>query len=228
MPTEPTSQLGTSPTAADAIQAQLLLDRCHDLISERDHQGAAAAAQEAIDLVPTLPDPYLALAEAMASMDCHEHAVEAYDEAYQRTQPDKRYEILTGRAYNKHCNADYIGTINDLTEMIALQPGNPQCYTRRGITRAEVADYQGAIDDFEKAVTLTGFDADLHNLLAHAHMHAAFAQLNDDADNTGPARELAQKALRHFQKALDLDPRHAQANQGVQSLRNDLPCLGLV
>ena len=207
------------------IQAQILLDRCHDLIGEQDYQGADGAAQQAIDLVPKQPAPYIALAEAIASMDCHEHAVEAYDEAYQRTQPDRRYEILKGRAYNKHCTGDYIGTIDDLSEMIALQPGNPHCYTRRRITRAEVADYQGAIDDFEKAVTLTGLDADLHNLLAHAHMHAAFAQLNDDADNAGPARELAQKALRHFQEALNLDPRHAQANQGIRLLRTHLPRL---
>ena len=230
MPTEPTRQLGTSPTAADAIQAQLLLHRCHNLIGDRDYPGAAAAAQQAIDLVPNQPDPYVALAEAMASMESHEHAVEAYDEAYQRSRPDRRYEILKGRAYNKHCNGDFIGTIDDLTEMITLQPDNHQCYTRRGITRGETGDYQGAIDDFDKAATIAGLNADLHNLLGHAHMRAAFAQLDEDnvdPDNSHPAPELAQKALRHFQRALDLDPRHAQANQGIQLLRNHLPCLGL-
>ena len=175
MPTQPRRELGTSPTTADAIQAQLLLDRCHDLIGAQDYRGAATAAQRAIDLVPKLPDPYVAMAEAMTSMDCHKNAVEAYDEAYQRTRPDRRYEILMGRAYNKHRIGDYIGAIEDLTEMISLQPDNPQCYTRRGITRGEVADYQGAIDDFDKAADLTGPDADLLNLLAHAHMHAAFA-----------------------------------------------------
>ena len=62
-------------------------------------------------------------------------------------------------------------------------------------------------------------------------MHAVFAQLDDDnvdADNTGPTSALAQKALRHFQKALDLHPRHAQANQGVQLLHDHLRCLGPV
>lgn len=96
----------------------------------------------------------------MASMDCHEHAVEAYDEAYPRTQPDKRYEILAGRAYNKHCIGDYIGAIDDLTEMITFQPKDAQLYIRRGITRAKVADYQSAIDDFDKAAEISGFDAD--------------------------------------------------------------------
>ena len=136
MPTEPTHQLGTSATSVDSIQAQFLLDHCHGLIGDQDYRGAAAPAQKAIDLVPNLPDPYV----AMASMDCHEHPVQAYDEAYQRTQPDKRHEILTGRTCNKHCYGDYIGTIDDLTEMIALQPdNNPQCYTRRGITQARSA-----------------------------------------------------------------------------------------
>lgn len=216
MSTEPTHERGTSPTAADTIQAQLLLDRCNDLIGDQDYPRAAAAAQQAIDLVPNQPDPYVVMAEAMVGMDYHEHAVEAYDQAHQPSRPDQRYEILTGHAYSTHCNGDYSGTIEDLTDMIALQPGNHQCSTRRGIILGEVADYQGAIDDFDKAAAITGFDADLHNLLAHAHMHAAFAQLDDDAGNARPARELAQKALGHFQKALDRDPRHNQTNQGIQ------------
>ena len=213
MPTEPTNQFGTAVTAGYAIQAQLLLDRCHDLIGERDYHGSAAAARQAINLVPNLPDPYIALAEAMVGMGSHQRAVEAYSEAYRRARPDKQYEILKGRAYNKHRSGDYIGSINDLTEMIVLQPDNAQCYIRRGITRAEVADYQGTIDDFDKAAEITVTDANLHNLPAHSHMHTTFAQLDDDnvhADNTGPTRELA------------------QANQGIQLPRNHLPCLGLV
>ena len=166
----------------------------------------------------------------MVRMDRRERRVEASDKAYQRSRPDQRYEILTGRAYTKHCDRDYIGTIDDLTDMIAIQPDNHQCYTRRRITLGEVADYQGAIGYFDKAAVITGHNANLYNLLAHAHMHAAFAQLDEnvDADHTGPASELAQKALGHFQKALDLNPRRAQTNQGIQLLRNHLPCLGLV
>ena len=121
MPTEPAQERRTPATAADAIQAQILLDRCHDLIGEQDYQGAAAAAQQAIDLVPNQPAPYIALAETMAGMGSQQRAVEAYDKAYQRAQPDRRYEILKGRAYNKHGTGDYIGTIDDLSEMIVLQ-----------------------------------------------------------------------------------------------------------
>ena len=79
MSTEPTRHLGTSATADDTIQAQLLVDRCHDLMGVRDYRGAAATTQQGIDLVPNLPDPYVAMAEAMVGMDCHGHAVEAYD-----------------------------------------------------------------------------------------------------------------------------------------------------
>ena len=224
MAAEPRHELGTSVTAADAIQAQLLLDRCHNLIGERDHQGAAAAAREAIDRVPNLPDPYIALAEAMVGMGAHERAVSTYSEAYQRAQPDKRYEILKGRAYNKHRIGDYIGAIDDLSEMIVLQPDNAQCYTRRGITRGETGDCQGAIEDFEKAAGISGLNADLHNLLAHAHTQAGFAQLEDDPE---AARELAEKALKHFDSALDVDPLHEQANEGVQMLRDHLGCFGI-
>ena len=223
MSTEPTHQLGTSITAADAGQAQLLLDRCHDLISERDYQGAAAAAQQAIDLVPDLPDPYIAMAEAMVGMGAHERAVEAYSEAYRRAGPDKRFEILKGRAYNKHRAGDYIGSIDDLTEMIVLQPENAQCYSRRGITRGEIGDYQGSIDDFDKAVAIAGLNPDLHNLLAHAHMGAAFAEPDDEM----AARESAEKALRHFDSALDAEPLHQQANGGVQMLRDYLGHFGI-
>ena len=224
MSTEPKHERGTAATTAAANQAQLLLDHCHDLIGKQDYTGAATAAQEAINLVPNLPDPYVALAEAMVGMGAHESAVEAYTEAYQRAQPDKRYEILKGRAYNRHRVGDYIGSIDDLTEMIVLQPENAQCYTRRGITRGEIADYQGAIEDFEKAGTISGLDANLYNLLAHAHAHAAFAQLDD---NPEAARESAEKALRHFDSALDVEPLHQQANEGVQMLRDHLGCFGI-
>ena len=230
MPTEPIHQLGTSATTADAIQAQLLLDQCHDLIGEQNYQGAAAAAQQAIDLVPNQPDPYIAMAEAMVSMGSHEHAVEAYDEAYQRTQPEQRYEILKGRAYNKHRVGDRIGAINDLTEMIVLQPDNAQCYTRRGITKGEIGDHQGAIEDFDRAAAVSGLDTNLHNLLAHAHMHTAFAQLNDDAahaHDSETARDLAEKALRHFHSALDVEPLHQRANEGLEILLDRLGCFGI-
>ena len=224
MPTEPRHERGTSVTAADAIKAQLLLDQCHDLIGERDYEEAATAAQEAIRLVPNLPDPYVALAEAMVGMGFHQHAVEAYNEAYQRAQPEKRYEILKGRAYNRHRIGDCIGSIDDLTEMIVLQPGNAQCYIRRGITRGEIGDCQDAIEDFENAAGISGLNADLHNLLAHAHAQAAFAQLEDDPE---AARELAEKALRHFDGALDVEPLHEQANEASKYCRSTYSVSGL-
>lgn len=106
--------------------------------------------------------------------------------------------------------------------MIVLQPEIAQCYTRRGITRGETGDYQGAIDDFEKAGAISGLNADLHNLLAHAHMQVAFAEPDDEM-----ARPLAEKALRHFDGALDVEPLHQQANEGVQMLRDHLECFGI-
>ena len=224
MPTEPTQERGTPPTAAAATQAQTLLDQCHKLIGGPNHQGAASAAQQAIALVPDQPAPYIALAEAMVGMGSHRRAVEAYNEAYQRTQPDRRYEILKGRAYNKHRIGDLIGSIDDLSEMIVLQPDNAQCYTRRGITRGEIGDYQGAIEDFEKAGTISGLDANLHNLLAHACSMYAFARLEDDPEK---AREMAEKALGHFDRALDIEPLHEQANEGVEVLREHLPYFGI-
>ena len=224
MPTEPIQDRGTLGTAADAIQAQILLDQCHDLIGGGDYQGAADAAQQAIKLVPNQPDPYVALAEARVGMGSHERAVDAYSEAYQRTKPDRRYEILKGRAYNKHHVSDYIGSIDDLTEMIVLQPDNAQCHIRRGITRGEIDDCQGAIEDFNKAAAISGLDADLHNLLAHAHMQEAFAQLNGNPEKAG---ELARKALGHFDSALEVEPQHEQANEGIQTLRDHLGCFGI-
>ena len=222
MSTEPTHQLRNAVTAADAVQTQLLLDQCYDLIGERDYSGAAAAAQQAIDLIPNLPDPYIALAEAMVGVGARERAVDAYTEAYQRARPDKQFEILKVRAYNKHRIGDHIGSIDDLTEMIVLQPENAQCHTRRGITRGEIGDYQGAIDDFEKAGAISGLNADLHSLLAHAHIQAAFAEPDDEM-----ARQWAEKALHHFDSALDVEPLHQQANDALGMLRDHLACFGI-
>ena len=53
-----------------------------------------------------------------------------------------------------------------------LQPENAQCYTRRGITRGEIGDYQGAIADFNKAGKISGLDTNLKKLLAYAQMQA--------------------------------------------------------
>lgn len=82
------------------------------------------------------------------------------------------YNIWT----NRHQGATPQNATEPFTEMIALQPDNAQYHTRRGIARAEIADYQGAINDFDKAPAVRGLNADLHNLLAHARMHAEFAQ----------------------------------------------------
>ena len=111
MATEPTQNRGTPTTAADAIQAQILLDQCHNLIGERDYRGATASAQKATELVGHQPGPYIALGEAMTGMESHQQAVEAYNQAYQRAEPELRYEILVGRAYSKHCTGDHRGFV---------------------------------------------------------------------------------------------------------------------
>ena len=200
-----------SPTVAYAIQTQLLLDQCRNRITDHDNPGPAIAAQQAIDPAPSQPDPNVAMAETMASMSCPEHAVEAYDEPYQRTRPDKRYEILKGRAYNKHC----IGAIDGLNEMIALQPNNAQCYTRRGITRGETTDYQGATHEFDKAAEINGLDADLHNQPADAYMHAAFDELDDPKSTqttlARPANSPKKRSDTSKRRCIS-DTRHAQAN----------------
>ena len=55
-------------------------------------------------------------------------------------------------------------------------------------------------------------------------MQAAFAQL-DDAPET--ARGPAERARRHFDSALDVEPLHQQANVGAQVLRDHLGCFGI-
>ncbi len=88
-------------------------------------------------------------------MGCYKSGVESYNQACERTEPGERYRLLMGRTYCRHRIGDYVGTIDDLTEMVALRPDNAQCYTRRGITHAETADYEGAINDLEKAASLS-------------------------------------------------------------------------
>ena len=61
---------------------------------------------------------------------------------------------------------------------------------------------------------VSALNADLYNLVAHAHVRAVLDQLDDnnvDVDNTG----------------LALGPRQAQADQGIQLLHDQLPFLGL-
>ena len=95
----------------------------------------------------------------MTGMECHQQAVEAYNEAYQRAEPELSYEILVGRAYSKYCTGDRRGSIADLTELSALEPDNEQLHTRRGITRGEIGDYQGAVADFERAGAIAGLES---------------------------------------------------------------------
>ena len=83
--------------------------------------------------------------------------------------------------------------------------------------------YQGAIEDFDAAAGITGINADLHNLLAHAHMYNAPDQTNDEPEKSC---ESAEAALQHFNSSLDMDPLHQQANEGFQMLRSNLNNLG--
>ena len=55
-------------------------------------------------------------------------------------------------------------------------------------------------------------------------MQAAFAE-PDDAPET--VRESAETARRHFDSALDGEPLHPQANEGVQVLRDHTGCFGI-
>ena len=216
----------TTVTTADARQAQRLLDTCYPLFDQGRADQAADAAEKAIALVPHLPDPYMALAEAMVFMNQPERAIEAYDQACQRTHPKNRFELLKGRAWNKNQIGDHIGVVNDITEMIAIEPGHPACYTRRGISRSMINDFEGAIEDFEQAAKLTEVDADLHNLLGQAYSSAALWQISHPpanltaASNKEDAHQKAQKALHHFDQALELD--HEQAHAGLHHLEHAL------
>ncbi len=44
--------------------------------------------------------------------------------------------------------------------------------------------YQGTIEDFDAAAGITGINADLHNLLTHAHMYNAVDQATDEPEKS--------------------------------------------
>ncbi len=156
---------------------------------------------------------------------------------------DKRQEAMewVGKAYQLQLKGDVEKAINLYTKSIDLCP-TAEAYTFRGWARSFEKDYASAIEDCHRAIDL---DPEFGN--PYNDIGAYYLELNDPDEaipwlrmalkakryesycfphfNLGrvyEAKEQLDKALEHFRKALEENPRYALAAKAVERVKGRL------
>src|SRR5512133_2688254 len=125
----------------------------------------------------------------------------------EQERQDKRQEAMewVGKAYQLHMKGEVAKAIGLYTKSIEICP-TAEAYTFRGWARSFEKDYASAIEDCHRAIDL---DPEFGN------------PYNDIGAYYVEQGEL-DKALEHFRKSLDENPRYALAAKAVERIKDKL------
>lgn len=157
----------TSPVEQPRVQedvprtAQEYFERGYVSLAEDDYQGAIRAFTRAIELDPSDPRYYRARAGTFRVLHNNEAAQADYTAAIALTPPSdlarttlfekSLYEL---RAAARKEGRDYRGAAEDLTKLIALNPGNSRVYVQRAEIYELEGNWDAAIEDMTRAIEL--------------------------------------------------------------------------
>jgi len=148
---------------------------------------------KSIDLNPEFGEAYYGLSLVKANEDSLDLALQLCDKADQLSDMQSLSRQIRFTIYQK--KADFKAVINELTELIKLDPTNPTYYNNRGLAKNQLKEYADAISDFDYAIKL---DAKM----AFAFNNKAFALLK---------LEQFDHALETVNASLDLNNKNAYA-----------------
>ncbi|GBE91636.1 tetratricopeptide repeat protein [Nostoc cycadae] len=163
-----------------------------------DYTAAIDDYTQAIRLNPNMAVAYKNRADARSHLGDNQGAIEDYTQAL-KINPN--YAITYK---NRGMSRYFLGYQQSFTKAIKMNPHDAIAYKNRGNARADIGDYEGAIDDYTQGIAINPHDA-------HAYYNRGNARY-DLGDNAG--------AFEDYTQAIKINPNYADAyyNRGnVQS-----------
>ncbi len=165
----PVPTLGTTPTvvATTTIRPTRLIlptpvppgsrtaTACMNLLSGGQYQKAADCYDEQIIRNPNAPTNFLNRGVAKARLGQHGAAAQDFSQAI-RLEPTQAC-AFRNRGISRLKLGQIQAAYADFTQAITIRPNYDEAYTSRGLTLLQdFKDYQSAVADFDKAVSLQG------------------------------------------------------------------------
>ncbi len=157
--------------------------------------------------------------------------------------PDKRQEAMewVGKAYQLHMKGDVEKAIGLYTKSIEIHP-TAEAYTFRGWARSFEKDYAAAIEDCHRAIDLDPEFGNPYNdigaywveqgeldeavpwlrMALKAKRYESYCFPHFNLGRVFEAKDQLEKALEHFRKALEENPRYALAAKAVDRVKGKL------
>lgn len=218
-----------SALATNNQQAELYNKSCSQQIELADYKNAIADCTSAIALANNPTEPLLSRAIAYYRQGNYLAAIQDSDRAISLHKCD--FRAYYNRALAHAGAQNYLKAINDLNLALVQFPSKSNLlladiYTDRGLARFELADYQGAMQDFSLAIRLNPQDDRAYynrgcTCFRHGDYHNAIAnfttslQLNPANTQAQVNRGIANHQLGYEQAAIQ------DLQQAAQNFRRD-------
>jgi len=156
---------------------------------------------------------------------------------------DKRQEAMewVSKAYQLHMKGEVVKAIGYYTQSIEIQP-TAEAYTFRGWARSFEKDYASAIEDCHRAIDLDPEFGNPYNdigayyleqgegdeaipwlrMALKAKRYESYCFPHFNLGRVFEAKGQLEKALEHFRKALEENPRYALAAKAVDRVKGKL------
>ncbi len=135
--------------------ADLLLNKVRLLCKEQQPEQALEVVDRAIKYAPDPVQAWLIKGEILAGLQLYDEALEATESAL-KVRDDRDVLKLRGNIFTS--SGKFENALDTFTELISIDPENPEGYFLRASIFAELENFNRALNDLE---TATGIDPDM-------------------------------------------------------------------
>jgi tetratricopeptide (TPR) repeat protein len=142
--------------AAFAQDAEFYFNEAGQLMNQHKYEAAIQDLQKAIDIQRQkglgYPKGYMGLGNCFLELGNWDEAIKSFD-VYINADP-LWFPAFMGRGRAKCFKADYLGALLDASAAISIQPNNAMAHNLCGQAYFGLANFQGAVDEFTKAIQI--------------------------------------------------------------------------
>ncbi len=202
---------GASPYPEGAKPSvERLLSEARDFSQRGEARQALLRLNEAIQVEPENPEPYLQRAELLSAAELKTQATLDLSRALELDPRNAR--TFNSRGYLRMAQGDLEGAMEDFSAAVGIDLEYPQPYNNRGLVRISQGESEKALLDFDAALRIDPKYIDAHNnrgytlmlLKRHDEAVATLTQaieIDPNYVNAWNNRGLARKALEKHDEA---------------------------
>ncbi len=177
-----------------------MLEEGNSAMEDGRFEEAASKFEQASNIAPTSPGPFLLTGAAYLSLMNYEAAVTPLKKAIQLNPENPEGYSLLGSAYYK--KEDFVSARKVFETGIEISPESYELYNKLGLLLRDSGELRSAIDSFRKSVKI-------NDAYVPGRVNLGYAYMDDHR---------YVDARRHFETILDRDSGHEEAKKGIKLL----------